>query len=132
MARIQSSLFLRRALALDAIASSATGALCIIGAGFLAPILGFPADFLRTAGLILIPFVIFIAWLAMQRTPTRATVVLLIGMNLIWVADSFILLLGDWFAPTALGIAFVVAQALAVLAFAALQWMGLKRSPVHA
>jgi hypothetical protein len=53
---------------------------------------------------------------------------LVIGGNLVWTADSLLLLVSGWVAPTGLGMAFVAAQALAVAGFAALQWLGLRRS----
>ena len=55
MAFIQSSSFLRNVLALDAAACAATGLLLSFGAGALAGLLGFPAEFLRGAGLVLLP-----------------------------------------------------------------------------
>ncbi|MBY0363593.1 MAG: hypothetical protein K2X45_16935, partial [Phreatobacter sp.] len=50
--------FLRRVLALDALASGTTGLLLIIGAGALGPAMNLPEPLLRGVGLSFIPFVI--------------------------------------------------------------------------
>lgn len=49
-------------------------------------------------------------------------------LNVLWAADCLILLASGWVAPTGLGIAFVLVQAVTVLAFADLQYLGLRRS----
>ena len=132
MTRIQSSPLLRRVLAADAIVSGATGALAVFGAGALAPLTGLSVGFLQAAGLSLIPFVVFVGWLATQKRAFKMLVTLAIVLNLAWVVESLVLPLGGWIAPTAFGHVFIGAQALAVLAFAGLQWMGLKRSAATA
>ena len=75
------SLFLRRALLVDAAASGLTGALMLAGAGMLTELLGLPAALLRGAGLVLIPYVAFVATVAARtywRTPrARRTIPLL-------------------------------------------------------
>ena len=52
----------------------------------------------------------------------------MIGVNLLWIADSIAILLMGWFAPTGLGIAFVLAQAAAVAIVTELEVIGFKRS----
>ena len=53
--------------------------------------------------------------------------------NVLWAGDSILLLLTGWIEPAALGYAFFVTQALAVILFAELQYVGLRRSePVAA
>jgi hypothetical protein len=47
-------------------------------------------------------------------------------INFAWVAASALVAFGGLYQPTAAGLAFVSAQALAVLAFAELGWMGLR------
>jgi hypothetical protein len=53
-----------------------------------------------------------------------------IALNVLWVAASIGLLLSGWVAPTLLGYAFVIAQAVVVGAFAELQIIGLRRTQV--
>jgi hypothetical protein len=128
MAMIQSSRFLRNALALDAAACAATGLLLALGAGALAAPLGFPAGFLRGAGLVLLPCAALLALLASRSTLPRLAVYAVIGINILWIADSVLILVAGWFAPTGLGIAFVLAQAAAVAVVTELEVIGLKRS----
>lgn len=64
MSETESSIFLRRALLLDAAASGLTGTLMLAAAGLLEGPLGLPAGLLRDAGLVLIPYVAFVAVVA--------------------------------------------------------------------
>jgi hypothetical protein len=127
MSYFHPSLFLRRSLLLDAVASGATGALMLAGAGLLEGWLGIPAALMRGAGLVLVPYVAFVGYLATRETMTPAAVWTVIAANALWAAASGALLLSGWVAPTALGYAFVLAQAVAVAAFGELQYVGLRR-----
>ena len=49
-------------------------------------------------------------------------------VNIDWGLASFALMATDWIAPSALGYALLGLQAMTVLAFAEMQWLGLKRS----
>ena len=62
MANVHPNPFMRNALALDAAASGATGLLLLAGARWLEDLLGLPVALMRGAGLILIPYVAFVAW----------------------------------------------------------------------
>ena len=83
---------------------------------------------MRAAGLILLPYAAAIAVLGTRAAVSRRAVWAVIAVNGVWVADSLILLASGWVSPTALGYAFVLAQALAVLVFAEAQYFGLRRS----
>jgi hypothetical protein len=122
--------FLRYALLADAIASGATGVLTIAGADLLTGILGLPVPLMREAGLLLVPYAAFVAWVGTRETISRAAVHATIALNVLWVAASIGLLLSGWVAPTVLGYAFVIAQAVVVGAFAELQIIGLRRTQV--
>lgn len=128
MSMIQPSRFLRNALLLDAAASAATGLVLALAAGPLAGPFGFPAGFLRGIGLALLPFAALLAVLAYRATLPRLAVSVIIGVNIIWIADSVAILISGWFAPTTLGVAFVLAQAAAVAIVTELEVIGLKRS----
>ena len=128
MSMIQSSRFLRSALALDAAACAVTGLLLSLAAGPLAGLFGLPELFLRGAGLVLLPCAAILAWFAGRETLPRLAVLAVIGVNLLWIADSVAILLAGWFAPTGFGIAFVLAQAAAVAVVTELEVIGLKRS----
>jgi hypothetical protein len=121
------TLFLRFALLGDAAASGATGLLLAAGAGALASLLGLPEGLLRVAGLLLLPYAAFVAWAGTRdggvpRNAVRAVV----AVNLLWVLDSVLLLAIAPVSPNGLGVAFVLAQALVVAGFAAMQWTALR------
>ena len=119
--------FLRFALLGDAAASGATGLLLAAGAGFLASLLGLPEGLLRVAGLVLLPYAAFVAWLGTRSAGApRNAVRAVVAINLLWALDSVLLLGFGPVAPNGLGVAFVLAQALVVLGFAAMQWTTLR------
>jgi hypothetical protein len=126
MSSFSPSPFLRYALVGDALASGATGFLLALGAGALAGLLGLPEGLMRSAGLILLPYAAVVASLGTRATLSHRAVWAVIALNGIWVADSFMLLASGWVSPTALGYAFVIAQALVVLLFAEAQYLGLR------
>jgi hypothetical protein len=123
----QSSTFLRRALMLDAFASGATALLVIAAAGLLEGFLGLPAALLRGAGLVLIPYVAFVVYVGTRETISRPAVWAVIAANALWAIASALLLVSGFVAPTALGYAFVIAQAVVVALLGELQYMGLRR-----
>lgn len=117
---------LRYALLADALASGATGLLAFAGAGALADLLGLPTALLRYAGLMLLPYAAFLLWLGTRASIAPRTVYAVVAVNALWAVDSVVLLASGWVAPTALGIGFVLFQALAVAGFAAAQAYGLR------
>jgi hypothetical protein len=117
---------LRAALALDAAASGVAGGVMLAGAGVLAPLLGLPAMLLTVAGTLLLPFALAVGLLA-RRAPPRGLAWGVVAVNEAWVVASVALLVGPWVAPTALGVAFVLAQAGVVAVFALLQANALRR-----
>lgn len=119
---------IRFALTADAIATAATGALLAIGGGLLAELTGLPAAATLPLGLFLIAFAAFVGWVGMQRETPRGTATLIVLVNAAWVVGSVIVLLAGTWTLTLLGVAFVLAQAVAVAAFVALQWIGLGRT----
>lgn len=132
MNTLRPSVLLRRALLLDALVSGANAALMVGGAGLLAPLLGLPAGLLLPAGLALLPYAALLLWLATREAVPRGAVVFVIACNLLWAIDCVLLLAMQWVTPTLLGEAYVALHIVAVLGFAALQWMGLQRSALQA
>lgn len=124
---IHTTPFLRMALVGDAVASGATGLLLTAGAGLLAGLLGLPEPLLRTAGLLLLPYAALVVWAGVHPALPRNLVRTVIAINLLWAVDSAALLAFGPVSPRPLGTAFVLAQALVVLGFAALQWRALRR-----
>lgn len=125
---MQNNIFLRRILALDSLSCLGMGLLMSFGAGALAPLFGLPETLVRFAGLALLPVGAFMGWLASRPTPPRALVWVVILGNIVWTVESFITL--GQVQATALGTAFVSAQALAVLGLAALEYVGMRKAAV--
>ena len=124
------TLFLRRILALDSLSCLIMGLPMGLDAAALAPLFGLPEALVRGAGLALLPLAAFIFWLATRPNPPRPLVWAVILGNLAWTAESFITL--GQSQATALGTAFVAAQAVAVLGLAALEYVGVRKAATMA
>ncbi len=123
---LRSSSLLKYALLGDALASGAMGLLLVAAAAPLSGLLGLPESLLRLAGASLLPFAAIVAWIGTRPEPPRAAVWAVVAYNALWAVESFALLLFGWYTPNALGIAFVVVQALVVAVFAEMQVYGLR------
>lgn len=132
MQSIHSASFLRRVLALDAVATGGVALAMLVFGALLASLTNLPLELLREAGFVLIPFTAFVGFLATREQPWRAGVWIVIALNVVWVVDSIALLFTGWIEPNALGVAFVVVQAAAVGVFAALEYVGVRRSALTA
>ena len=119
--------FLKRVLFLDAASCLGMGLGLIAGAGALAGPLGLPDALLSGAGVSLIPIGLFMALVATRAAPPAILVWLIILGNAGWVIQSVALV---ELSPTisALGIAFVLAQAAFVTVIACLEYAGLRRA----
>ena len=122
--------FLRRALLIDAAASAASAVPMILAAPLLERLLGLPQSLLLGAGLAMLPYVLFLGYLAYRRSAAAGIIWLVICANIAWAAACLALLASGKLAPTPFGIAFVLAQAVAVLLFGELQFIGLRRGRV--
>jgi hypothetical protein len=123
---------LRLALLADAAASGIMGVLLAAAADPLAAWFGLPLALLREVGLLLIPYAGLLIYLASRQTTPRLPAQLIIAGNVLWVIGSVALLISSLVAPTTLGTAFVIAQALIVAILAELQLLGLKRQRLAA
>ncbi|MGL4637689.1 MAG: hypothetical protein ACRCWF_17025 [Beijerinckiaceae bacterium] len=126
--RIPNTPLLRFALLGDAAASGATGLLMAAGSWSLAELLSLPRPLLTGAGLVLLPYAVFVAWLGMRTNVMTGMVWAVIAINAIWVVESMLLLLTGWVQPNTLGTVFIVAQAIAVAIFAELQFVALRKA----
>ncbi len=117
--------FLRRAVLADAALSGATGLLMIAGANILGDFLALPSSLLFAAGLILVPYVAFVAWVGTRAQIPDGGVKLIVAANIFWTVAS----IGVLFAvsPNLLGYAFVIGQAAVVAILGELQYVGLRR-----
>lgn len=128
MSTDRSTLFLRRVLLLDAVASGGMGLLALLFATPVAALLALPETLLAQVGWILLPFAAFVGYLASRPVPPPAGVWIVIGLNVLWVIDSVLILVTGWVQPNIAGYIVLVGQALAVALFAELEYVGLRRS----
>jgi hypothetical protein len=117
---------LRKVLLLDAGTCVAAGAAMSLLAGPLARLTAIPEPLLLTAGLALFPVAAFMAFVARMPSIPKAAVWLIVLGNAAWVAGSALLLLAALIRPNGFGVAFILAQALAV---AVLAWLEFDRMP---
>jgi hypothetical protein len=97
-------------------------------AGPLADLLQLPVELISEAGMVLVPFALFVGYLASRAQVARAAVWALIAMNVVWVVDSVLLLLTGWVEPNVLGYLFVGGQAAFVAVLVDLEYVGLRKS----
>ena len=126
------SLFLRRVLQLDAAATGATGLLLLGGTSFLHSLLNLPVSLLTYAGIFSVGWALTLGIASLRERLSQSFVWTIIIANVTWVIGSVALLVSGYVSPSFLGYAFVIAQALAVDIFAALQFFGLRRQTVTA
>jgi hypothetical protein len=119
---------LRLALRVDAAASGALGVLGVAVAPLLTDLLGPQGAVLRATGAFLVGYAAALVVIAARpRIPLPAAWIVVVG-NAAWVLGSVIAVVAGRASLTALGVAFVLLQALAVAVFAELQWMGIRRA----
>ena len=121
-----SARFLRRSLQLDGIASGLTGVLLLLGAGPISALIGLSEPTLaRVIGALLAVYAAALLWNAARARVSRGETVAAVVLNAAWVLGSIAVIeLGPL---TMLGNVAVAAVALAVLAFAILEILGLRR-----
>jgi hypothetical protein len=131
MTVIRSWSLLRQALLVDAVCSGLMGLGLVVMAPVLAEFLVLPASLLSQAGIALIPFAAFVAWLASRQNPSPWAVWTVIGLNVLWVVDSALLLLTKQVVPNAIGYGFIVGQAVVVALFAEWEYVSLRKEAVE-
>ncbi|MGK5440421.1 hypothetical protein ACSNN7_01115 [Micromonospora sp. URMC 105] len=119
---------LRFALKQDAIGSGANGIVYLAVAAIFGQLFGLPAGLLYPVGAFLVVFAAALVYLGSRPAVSRPAVGVVIAVNIAWVAASVELLVAGWFPLTTLGVALVIAQAVVVAGFAALQITGLRRT----
>ena len=119
--------FLRRSLQLDGIASGLTGVLLIVAAGPIAPLFGIrTTGVMRLVGALLVVFAAALLWNASRPRISRAEVITAVVLNIGWVVGSAVLIVDG--PLTVIGNLTVAAVAAAVLLFAVLEIIGLRRA----
>lgn len=123
---------LRLALKLDALVSG-TGAALILASMVVASqavteLVGMPSGLLWGLGLFFAAYATGVWLVGAPSAINRTAAWTVVGLNLLWTVDSVALVVLGWLPLTTLGAALVVAQAVAVLLLAELEWLGLRRS----
>jgi hypothetical protein len=114
---------LKFALKLDGVASFALGLLTLL----IRPEVGMPVGWQIGLGLFCVVYGVGVFALGTRTAPDRRIVLLIIVGNLVWGLDSILTAGLKWFPLTDAGVALVLAQGLAVIGFAVLQFIGLRR-----
>ncbi|MDR6523313.1 CHASE2 domain-containing sensor protein [Variovorax paradoxus] len=120
--------FLPNVMWADAVSCAATGALQAAFTGVLARLTGLPAPLLMGTGVFLLAYAAAAAFMASRSTPPRTLIGLVVVGNFGWAVACVALLVSGMFPVTAVGVAWVLAQAVCVIVLAELQWTGLRRS----
>lgn len=123
-AQLSSPAVLRRVLAFDALSGAGTGALHLLLAPLLSAWFGLPEAWLHASGLAIFAFVALAGWLALQPTPPRGPLMGIVMLNFAWAAGCLWLAFGGAVDATPLGLGYLLAQAVAVIVLAELEWMG--------
>lgn len=100
----------------------------LAGASALRDELGAPVALLAPVGVILVAWAAVLWVISTRPQVSKAAAWVVILFNLAWTVDSAVLLAAGWFPLTAVGTAFVLAQAAAVAIIAAAQFYALKKA----
>ena len=118
------------AVLIDAAATAATALLIIAARGMLYPYFGLDSPMvLDITAAAFIVYAAIIALVAKQPVISRTTLMTIVTANVAYVVASMALLVMLWAEMHAVGRTLVVAVALAVEAFAMLQFMAARRQP---
>lgn len=128
MKTVLPSPLLRLGLRLDAILSLAAAAAVPLLLAPLSVALGFSREQMILIAAFMFGWAALTGWMGGQARLPAWSVWLAIAVNVEWAAASLLLPAFGWITPNALGCTLLVAQALGVLVFAGLQWLGLRRS----
>ena len=118
--------FMRNVLRMDALSCVACGLLQVIFTSQMASHLNLPQSLVAYTGEFLLVYAAAVAFVSTRRPIPRAVVWVLVAGNLGWAASCLLLLASGQVAPSALGTAYVVMQALTVALLAGLQLFGLR------
>jgi hypothetical protein len=128
MSTIQPSSLLKKALIADAVVTGGVALLQVADSTFLSGLLSLPEPLVFESGLFLVAYTILLVVLARSTRVLSAIVTLIVIGNVSWALGCVALVAGNIVAPNALGLAFLTVQVVSVLAFAALEWAGLRAS----
>ncbi|MBC8086532.1 MAG: hypothetical protein H7Z40_04660 [Phycisphaerae bacterium] len=132
MLMVQSSSLLKKALAADAVVSGGVALLQVVASASLSGLLMLPQALLFESGLFLVAYTLVLVTLARSARVASAIVMLIVVGNIGWAVACVALVAGNVVTPSTLGLAFLTVQVVSVLAFAGLEWAGLRGSTVVA
>ncbi|MFF4411530.1 hypothetical protein ACFYY8_03315 [Streptosporangium sp. NPDC001559] len=118
---------LRLALRLDAVVTGVNGLAYLLLADPINDLLGLAVPLQRGVGVFLLVYGVAVWLLAVPRTVNRGAVAAVVALNAVWAVASVAELALGGLGTTTLGAVWVVAQALVVGGFAALQYVALRR-----
>jgi hypothetical protein len=120
------SRFLRRSLQLDGVASGLCGAVLLFAAQPISTLFGLSTSGVaRIVGGLLLVYAAALLWNARRLTVSRGETLLAVALNAAWVLGSLMVVVDG--PLTLIGNAAVAAVAAAVLGFAVLEVLGLRR-----
>jgi hypothetical protein len=120
------SRFLRRSLQLDGVASGLCGAVLLFAAQPISTLFGLSTSGVaRIVGGLLLVYAAALLWNARRLTVSRGETLLAVALNAAWVLGSLVVVVDG--PLTLIGNAAVAAVAAAVLGFAVLEVLGLRR-----
>jgi len=120
--------FLRNVLRVDALSCIACGVLQMAFPAALARLLNLPEGLIAYTGEFLLVYAAVVAFVSTRKPLPRPVVWTLVAGNIGWALACVLLLAGGQVSPSALGVVYVLMQALTVAVLAELQYFGLRRS----
>lgn len=119
---------LKNVLKVNAISSGATGILLAGFPGFVADLFGSAVRWpFVAAGVFLIAFALYVFAQSRSMVTSRRRLQFIIAMDVLWVAESMVILLPQLFGLTTIGYAIIAGVAAWVAFMAVLQIQGLKQ-----
>ncbi len=118
----------RLSLVADAVICGALAALALAAAGPLADAMDLPVTLIRGAGIVLLPYIAYLAFIVSRNLLTTATIRVAVLVNILWAVGCAVVLLSGQVEPNALGVAFILVQAAGVLVIGAVQHLGAREA----
>ncbi|MBI5256860.1 MAG: hypothetical protein HY855_10205 [Burkholderiales bacterium] len=133
MTLLTPSPLLKTALLIDAAMSAAMAALQLAATAPLGHSLQLPTLLLQESGLFMLAYAVLLVFMARAARLPSALVGLVVWGNLGWALGCALLAGSTWLQPSVAGLGFLAVHAAGVLAMAALEFAGWRRStPVRA
>ncbi|MGI5169833.1 hypothetical protein ACQEU3_36320 [Spirillospora sp. CA-253888] len=118
---------LKLALRLDAVVTGANGAAYLALAGPLSDLLGLSAGPGRAIGAFLLLYAAAVWAISVPARPNRVAVGAVVEANALWAVLSVVAVVTGWLSLSTVGSVWAVMQAGVVAAFAAVQFVALRR-----